>query len=144
MLKYGITGIFIAQLVFGAKMYELTLALFVPSYGAQETTRAAQGVWDIGPRLFRIRLRASSPFWVSLASFFAALKSLYPGKPQIDSRIPCLNARKPWGQSCPTADFTRPHSCFEHRHETGFVVLILHAAMRGWQNQFHFQDVSDF
>ena len=56
-------------------MYELTLALFVPSYGAQKTTRAAQGVWDIGPRLFRIRLRASSPFWVSLAYFSAALKS---------------------------------------------------------------------
>ena len=79
-----------------------------------------------------------------LGLFFAALKSLHPGKPQIDSRIPCLNARKPWGQSCPTADFTMPHSRFEHRHETGFVALILHAAMRGWQNQFHFQDVSDF
>ena len=70
---------------FGAKMYELTLALFVPSYGAQETTRAAQGVWDIGPRLFRIRLRASSPFWVSLAYFSAALKSLHQGKPQIEA-----------------------------------------------------------
>jgi hypothetical protein len=75
---------------FGAKMYELTLALFVPSYGAQETTRAAQGVWDIGPRLFRIRLRASSPFWVSLAYFSAALKSLHQGKPQIRGRIPSL------------------------------------------------------
>lgn len=129
---------------FGAKMYELTFALFVPSYGAQDRTRAAQGGWDIGPRLFRVRLCASLAFKISLASFFAALKSLHPGKPQIDSRIPCLNARKPWDQSCTTADFTRPHSRFEHRHETGFVALILHAAMRGWQNQFHFQDVSDF
>ena len=73
---------------FGAKMYELTLALFVPSYGAQETTRAAQGGWDIGPRLFRIRLRASSPFWVSLAYFSAALKSLHQGKPQIERPHP--------------------------------------------------------
>ncbi len=129
---------------FGAKMYELTFALFVPSYGAQDRTRPAQGGWDMRPRLFRVRLCESSAFWVSLASFFAALKSLHLGKPQIDSRIPCLNARKPWDQSYPTADFTRPHSRFEHRHETGFVALILHAAMRGWQNQFHFHDVSDF
>ena len=79
-------------------MYELTLALFVPSYGAQETTRAAQGVWDIGPRLFRIRLRASSAFWVSLAFFSAALKSLHQGKPQIGGRIPSLGACKPLGK----------------------------------------------
>ena len=129
---------------FGAKMYELTFALFVPSYGTQDRTRTAQGGWDIGPRLFRVRLCASLAFKISLASFFAALKSFHRGKPQIDSRIPCLNARKPWDQSCPTADFTRPHSRFEHRDEAGFVALILHAAMRGWQNQFHFQDVSDF
>ncbi|HAL76583.1 MAG TPA: hypothetical protein DCM70_08205 [Rhodobacteraceae bacterium] len=69
-------------------MYELTFALFVPSYGAQDRTRPAQGGWDMRPRLFSLRLCASSAFWVSLASFFAALKSLHPGKPQIDSRIP--------------------------------------------------------
>ena len=69
-------------------MYELTFALFVPSYGAQERTLAAQGGWDIGPRLFRIRLRASSAFWVSLAYFSAALKSLHQGKPQIGGRYP--------------------------------------------------------
>ena len=129
---------------FGAKMYELTLALFVPSYGAQETTRAAQGVWDIGPRLFRIRLRASSPFWVSLAYFSAALKSLHQGKPQIRGRIPSLGACKPLSQSCSKADFARPHKRFAQRGGAGFVALILHASMRGRQNQLHFKDISDF
>ena len=129
---------------FGAKMYELTFALFVPSYGAQDRTRAAQGGWDIGPRLFRVRLCASLAFNISLASFFAALKSFHRGKPQIEGHIPCLRACKPWGQSFPTVDFTRSHSRFQHRHQTGFVALILHAAMRGWQSQFHFKDISDF
>ena len=79
-----------------------------------------------------------------LGLFFEALKSRHRGKPQIEGRIPCLNKRKPWGLSFPTADFSRPHSCFENRDETGFVALILHAAIRGWQNQFHFKDKSDF
>ena len=108
---------------FGAKMYELTFALFVPSYGAQETTRAAQGVWDIGPRLFRIHLRASSAFWVSLAYFSAALKSLHQGKPQIGGHIPSLGACKPLGQSFPKADFARPHNRFAQRGGAGFVAL---------------------
>jgi hypothetical protein len=43
-------------------MYELTFALFVPSYVAQDRARAAQGGWDMRPRLFRVRLCASSPF----------------------------------------------------------------------------------
>ena len=129
---------------FGAKMYKLTFALFVPSYGALERTRAAQGGWDTGPRLFRIHLRASSAFWVSLAYFSAALKSLDQGKPQIGGRIPSLGACKPLGQSCPKADFARPHNRFAQRGGAGFVALILHASMRGRQNQFHFKDISDF
>ena len=129
---------------FGAKMYELTFALFVPAYGAQDRTRPAQGGWDMRLRLFRVRLYESSAFWVSLASFFAALKSFHRGKPQIEGHIPCLCACKPWGQSFPTADFIRPHNRFAQRGGAGFVALILHAAMRGWQSQFHFKDISDF
>lgn len=129
---------------FGAKMYELTLALFVPSYGAQERNLAAQGGWDIGPRLLRIRLSASLAFKISLASFFAALKSLHRGKPQIEGRFPCLSARKPLCQSFPKADFARAHNRFAQRGGAGFVALILHASMRGRQNQFHFKDISDF
>ena len=129
---------------FGAKMYELTLALFVPSYGVQERTRAAQGGWDSGPRLFRIRRRAYSAFWVSLAYFSAALKSLHQGKPQFGGRITSLGTCKPLGQSFPKADFTRPHNRFAQRGGAGFVALILHASMRGRQNQFHFKDISDF
>ena len=125
-------------------MCELTFCAIRAVYGAQDRTRAAQGGWDMRPRLFRVLLCASSAFWVSLAYFFEALKILYRGKPEIEGRIPCLNARKPWGLSFPTADFSRPHSCFEHRDETGFVALILHAASRGWQNQFNFKDTSDF
>ena len=129
---------------FGAKMYKLTFALFVSSYGALERTRAAQGGWDTGPRLFRIHLRASSAFWVSLAYFSAALKSLHQGKPQIGGRIPSLRACKPLGQSYPKADFARPHNRFAQRGGAGFVALILHASMRGRKNQFHFKDISDF
>ena len=144
MLKYGITGIFIAQSVFWGKDYELTLALLVPSYGAQERTRAAKGGWNMGSRLFRIRRCASSAFWVSLAYFSAALKSLHQGKPQIRGRMPSLRACKPLGQSCSKADFARPHNRFAQRGGAGFVALILHASTRGRQNQLHFKDISDF
>jgi hypothetical protein len=79
-----------------------------------------------------------------LAYFSAALKSLHQGKPQIGGRIPSLRACKPLGQSYPKADFARPHNRFAQRGGAGFVALILHASMRGRQNQFHFKDISDF